>query len=340
MKKNITYKTAIATILSGLLFSQIASSATTADIIFVVDESGSMSGEHAWLNGMVSSLDNQLKAAGISNNRYGVVGFGGSRNGSHLKGHTHDVGGSQFGSASQASTAFNTLVTSGVQEDGYDGINSAFNYSFRNDAALNIILVTDENRDNNNSALNFASIKNAFSSNNALLNAVVDANFVDGGSNEALGVDSLKNAYLEDGAGGFSSTTGGAATTGDESTIADYVDLAFATKGASWDLNLLRKGGSTADSFTKAFIDIKVAEITQQQPTVPEPAPTPEPTPVPDPAPTPEPEPAPEPAPTPEPTPAPTPVNPPSAIPIPAALPLFGFSLVGLSIFRRKRRSA
>jgi len=45
----------IATALGGLLFSQIASSATTtADIIFVVDESGSMSGEHAWLNGMVS----------------------------------------------------------------------------------------------------------------------------------------------------------------------------------------------------------------------------------------------------------------------------------------------
>jgi hypothetical protein len=202
MKNNKTYKTAIAAALGGLLFSQMASSATTTDIIFVVDESGSMSGEHAWLNGMVTTLDSELNAAGITNNRFGVVGFGGSNGNGHRDGHTHDVGGSQFGNASQASAAFNTLIAGGSVEDGYDGINTAFNYNFRSDAALNIVLVTDEDRDIINNAITKTGIQSAFTSNNALLNAVVDANFLDGNSNKALGLDSLGNAYTADGAGG------------------------------------------------------------------------------------------------------------------------------------------
>jgi Mg-chelatase subunit ChlD len=36
-----------------------------ADVIFVVDESGSMSGEHAWLGTMVASMEANLIAAGV-----------------------------------------------------------------------------------------------------------------------------------------------------------------------------------------------------------------------------------------------------------------------------------
>ena len=46
-------------------------------------------------------------------------------------------------------------------------------------------------------------------------------------------------------------------------------NVALASGGAAWDLNQLRAGGLTATSFTNAFVDIKVTEITQQ---VPEPA--------------------------------------------------------------------
>ncbi|MEE9355010.1 MAG: vWA domain-containing protein [Methylococcaceae bacterium] len=315
MKNNKLFcQTAIAAVLSGLAFSQTAISASTADIIFVVDESGSMSGEHAWLQGMVTTLDSELNGAGVSNNRYGIVGFGGSS--THLEGHGHDAGGNPFGTASQASTAVNTLVTSGGTEDGYDGINAAFNYNLRSDAATNIILVTDEDRDVVNAALNFSGIQSAFGSNNALLNVVVDAGFSDASSGDALGVDASRNAYLADGAGGFTSTAGGVVGNGDGTTIEDYVDLAFATGGASWDLNLLRAGGLTADSFTRAFIDIKVAEITQQVPVTP--TNPQEPTsPIDD---------------------SPAPANP-AAVPVPAALPLMGFGLAGLGWFGRNRKT-
>jgi hypothetical protein len=42
--------------------------------------------------------------------------------------------------------------------------------------------------------------------------------------------------------------------------------MALATGGAGWDLNQLRAGGLTSDSFTKAFTDIKVKEIVEQTP--------------------------------------------------------------------------
>ena len=56
------------------------------------------------------------------------------------------------------------------------------------------------------------------------------------------------------------------------STGSDYVDLALNSGGAAWNLNILRSGGTNADSFTASFVDTKVQEITEQPPvSVPEP---------------------------------------------------------------------
>ncbi len=104
-----------------------------------------------------------------------------------------------------------------------------------------------------------------------LLNAVLDVDLKDGTGATALGVDSDGNAYIADGAGGFIKTTGGIATGGYGSTIADYVNLAWDTKGAAWDLNQLRAGGLTATSFTAAFVYVKVHEIPPLPPIIPAP---------------------------------------------------------------------
>ncbi|MEM1108240.1 MAG: putative Ig domain-containing protein [Planctomycetota bacterium] len=47
----------------------------TADIVFIVDESGSMAGAQAWLREMIVQLDTQLADRGITDNRFGLVGF-------------------------------------------------------------------------------------------------------------------------------------------------------------------------------------------------------------------------------------------------------------------------
>ena len=63
---------------------------------------------------------------------------------------------------------------------------------------------------------------------------------------------------------------GGLVGNGAGATETDYAGLALANGGATWDLNLLRTGGLTAQSFTSAFVAIKVQEIQEQIP-VPEP---------------------------------------------------------------------
>ncbi len=246
--------------------------ATTADVIFVVDESGSMSGEHAWLATMVSQLDTALNTAGVTGNRFGLVGFGAANSGGHsVAGHNHVVGGGDFGTAAQLATATGGLVLTGGTEDGWDGIDQALNnYTFRSGAAVNIILVTDEDRDAFNTGLSYSGILNGLLAKGALLNAVINASFktdlTSATANTVLGIDADGNGYKADGSGGYTSQTGGVATSGAGTTIADYVDLALASGGAAWNLNLLRAGGNTTASFTDAFVDIKVQEIVNQNP--------------------------------------------------------------------------
>jgi hypothetical protein len=50
----------------------------TADVVFLLDESASIVIEPHWVAGVVTELDNQLSQEGITNNRYGLVGFAAS----------------------------------------------------------------------------------------------------------------------------------------------------------------------------------------------------------------------------------------------------------------------
>jgi hypothetical protein len=241
----------------------------TADVIFVVDESGSMAGEHAFLQDVIDDLDTALAAAGVTTRNYGIVGFGSASVAPRDIGAVAGFGGG-FLNATDAATAFGSLVTSGGTEDGWAGIDFALNsgnYALTAGSARNIILVTDEDRDNwNGNGLTYAGVLAGLNSAGALLNDVVNISNTTPGS--ALGVAANGTAYVADGAGGFTTSPGGSINSAFGTTIPDYVNLASATGGASWDLNQLRAGGLTAESFTAAFIAIKVQEIIQ----TPEPA--------------------------------------------------------------------
>ncbi len=251
-----------------------------ADIIVVADESGSMEGEHAWIANLIPQLDTALIAAGVGagteKNRYGLVGFGGfgcfgwlEDSCSEFQRKEYQFGSSQFGSASDFAAATKNLTTWGSTEDGYAGADAALNYRFRPGAAVNVILITDEDRDISDRQLNFSSLLSAFTEKNALLNAVINASFSNGSGGRSLGIDFAGNAYSADDRGGYTSSAGGRNTSSFGTTNADYVDLALATGGAAWDINLLRQGGSTATAFSKAFIDVKVKEIQAQKSAIP-----------------------------------------------------------------------
>ena len=280
MLKRFLFVTAVI-IGIAMLVSTPTQAATKADIIFLVDESGSMSTEHAWIPNMVLDLDSGLQAVvDTSNNaapidgRYGVVGFGSSNTLHALdqSAHKHLVGGNDFGTAAEIGTSLNpAFVNSGSIEDGYDAINFALTqYTFRSDAAINLVLITDEDRDTNYYAGTYNNILTELNAKNALLNVVVNCTFNSDSYNSVIGIDFLNNAYVADGSGGFFTDTGGTAVSGHGTTITDYVNLGLATGAAAWDLNQLRAGGNTATSFTNAFVEIKVEEIEGHS--VPEPA--------------------------------------------------------------------
>jgi hypothetical protein len=268
-----------ALIVALMLLGSTAYALTAADVLFVVDESGSMYGEHAWIANMITSLEAGLIGKGVGDgtdgfNQYGLVGFGSNVHGSPpptQPPHKHLVGGGDWGTAAQLSAAAGGLVASGTFEDGWAAIDFALNnYAFRSGAALNVILITDEGRDNSVPSLTYAGMAAALNNQGALLNTVVNATFKDSGNNTALGIDSDANAYIADGSGGYTQSPGGYTSWATENTETHYIDLALGTGGAAWDLNQLRAGGNTAVSFTNAFVDIKVEEIQEQ--IIPEPS--------------------------------------------------------------------
>ena len=62
-----------------ILSPQSSNLSRAADVVLLVDESGSMAEEHAWLSAMIPLLDQALKEVDVGvdlENRFGVVGFG------------------------------------------------------------------------------------------------------------------------------------------------------------------------------------------------------------------------------------------------------------------------
>ena len=265
------HKTALALAAAAALISTGAfAQATKADVVVLMDESGSMAGEQAWIPSTITALDAGLIAAGLTaGNRYGLIGFADPAFAPSLL-HSFPVGGGQFGTAAQFATAAAGLDTPGGTEDGYAAINRANSYTFAAGAARNYILVTDEDRDNTNAALTFDNILAGLLGTNTLLNAVVNASFQCGDSSAALGIIGT-TGYKADGAGGFTKCSGASFVSGAGLTGAHYVDLALASGGGAWNLNILRSGGDGAVSFTNAFIDGKIDEIITQVPGIPEP---------------------------------------------------------------------
>jgi len=270
MKRLITIFTIV------LFVSGIASAATTADIIFVVDESGSMGGDHVWLTGMVTTLDTNLQTAGVTNNRYALVGYGTSTAGHAVGGHIHDLDGTAGAPLLDWGTATDLqnnagLVTFGATEDGWEAIDYALNnLTVRTTAGLNVILVTDEDRDNYGSnSLTYAGVLGSLNNADAILNVVVNANFADASSLVALGLNGDGDAYTKSGTT-YTTSNPGSVTYAYGNTQTAYIDMAWATSGAAWSINQLRVGGDTATAFTDAFVDIKTEEIIIQ-PVIPAP---------------------------------------------------------------------
>ncbi len=245
---------------------RVSSLAPAADVVVVVDESGSMDGEHQWIADFAAPLEAHLTTNGVGEgavtNRYGLLAY-------DPVPLPINVGTQPMGDYRQFITASAQLALRGSgTEDGWRAVRHAITqYPLRETAARNIILVTDEDRDNTDSTITYASLLAEMQGAKAVLNAVVNARFKCGDGSVALGLGQHNVGYKADGRGGFQTCPNASAFGGDGNTINDYVKMALETGGAAWDIEVLRDGGRVAQSFTNALLKIKVQEILQQLPT-------------------------------------------------------------------------
>lgn len=243
------------------------------DIIFAVDESGSMDTEHAWLQFLPSQLEAALTAAGIGvsqANRYGLIGFGSniSGHGTGQRAYKRVVGSGDWGTAAQLEASAAGLIASGGSEDGYDAIDLVFRspggYSFRAGAVVVVVLITDEDRTVLNSAATLDGVSNLLLGN--VFAAVLNLNIKTNSNVAALGSNGTSvgssNAYVQNASpppyyttAPLGSITAGAGAN-NSAVVAEYVSIATNVNGTVWDLNKLRSGGATAVAFSNAWTDI------------------------------------------------------------------------------------
>ena len=250
-----------------------------AVVAFVIDESGSMRGEHQWLRSTVETLESNLQRRGIGTqraNQYALVGFGHkddldrSREGGKVL-----LGSSGCGTAGDLKSALAAMFVDGRLEDGYSAIGTGLDQipclqqPRPQGTACQVILATDEGRDIL-SSWRFRTILDHLRRYDCVLNVVVWEQMqgrVSESSNwqRALGVSQTAGAVIAQDNDQFVIVPHGEAfrDSGHEDTHDAYVELAAATGGAAWDLDMLRTE-RYRQSFTNGFIEVKIQEIERQ----------------------------------------------------------------------------
>ncbi len=152
-----------------------------SDIIFVVDESGSMGNVQANLRNNIGLFANILTGTGQVNAQYGLVGYG---SGTVIPRMLTDLT-----NPTSFATAAQGLLTNGGTEPAYTATAFALNaldnqaslFSFRSNAVKNIIILTDEPSNGDTaargtvggSAVSAAVLDAVLTDNNALYNGVL-----------------------------------------------------------------------------------------------------------------------------------------------------------------------
>ena len=232
------------------------------DMVTVVDRSGSMDTEHAWIGQMIGTLDLALRVNGVGTgggNRYGLVDYDRAPR-------PFDLGGSLFAAyPAFIDGALRLKIDGSGDEDGLLAAHYAVTqYPMRAQAARNVLLITDEGNSWHPGSPTRDAVLQALQQHDVMLNAALNVGLECADGRRAIGLGQNQIGYVADGQGGYSLCSGAIAVWGDANTLVEYKPLALDSGGAVWDLNALRDGGNLAKSFTRALIDVKVKEIQAQ----------------------------------------------------------------------------
>jgi hypothetical protein len=145
--------------------------AISADIVFVVDESGSMGTVQANIRNNIGTFASILSAGGVDAT-YALVGYGDSAVRPRLI--------TDFTNPGAFATAAQGLGTSGFTEPAYEAIMasleggpSALNLTYRAGAVKNVIIVTDEQSNGDLAGANWATADALLTGETALLNGIL-----------------------------------------------------------------------------------------------------------------------------------------------------------------------
>ncbi|CAJ1948917.1 unnamed protein product [Cylindrotheca closterium] len=258
-------------------------SAKCALINVIMDESGSMGGDQTFLKNV--ALPKMATELHSSNHNYSDVfvcssGFGYSRT-NNAQAYRH-LGCTTYNSAGViANSTALAWYANGAIEDGWyamkhgmqdvpSSINGTDLLSHCARVDKNLILVTDEDRDDAYSNVDATNIANLIDTNGYILNVI--ANY---------GINNNINDFgMNIGGGGSNSTIFRFDSSAPDNhmtyqdfrpyetyvtsfggTHPHYTELIVDKPGAAWNINSLRSGGLRAQTFADIFVDIKVKEI-------------------------------------------------------------------------------
>ena len=137
MKLKKLLSVAIASAFIGI--SASANAAILADVVWVIDTSGSMGDDIAQIKSRILEFNTAMTNNGIDA-YYGAVRFGGTAS------LIQDI--TTFSTFSAAGSAFSLLTANGgATEDGSAALQTAMGATFRTNSVRNFILVTDEDDD-------------------------------------------------------------------------------------------------------------------------------------------------------------------------------------------------
>jgi RHS repeat-associated protein len=181
-----------------------------------------------------------------------------------------------WGDSQTAAARAAQLEIMGGTEDGYWGLHHAINtLDFRDDASRQIVLLTDEDRDAQQSGLIDASILADLRRADIGLHTVVAAEYSSSQDpRPALGFQAIRQDDSDPQFDLFYAVAGGSFETvsspqysasGNGATIAQYVALAESAGGTSWDINTLRFGSQQIrSSFSEAFVSTLTKSIIRE----------------------------------------------------------------------------
>ena len=220
------------------------------DVVFIMDESRGMSGEHLWLKDNIKSFDQDLIQTGVGSssslrNLYSIVAFGGSQKPRLL---------TTQGAEALVNTDHVANLTVQLQseppvdiEDSYAALHFAStNVPLRNMPGTRsiFILVTDEDRDIADTEINLDKVVESLKERNIELLIFADIIFSTSGQENTLAIGySISSGYISSSGSTEYTATDPAnfkVVYGYGNSVRDYTALASRMKASLWAINMLR----------------------------------------------------------------------------------------------------